>query len=186
MGGHRLGRPGRIAAPGPASLPFLSASIWSARFATLSFWALCRVVNRLSRTWQPSAKQPWVGATDSRFNQFDARRIVIADLTDAIAVFTRRIQTELSINYPGTSSFTARLEVAEELSELVTLDQVAPLTGLSKRTLERYVQDGRIPQPDVPGGGGRAHKWYWNAIGPALSKVTNKPLPDRFPGSRII
>lgn len=57
---------------------------------------------------------------------------------------------------------------AAELDELVTLSQVEPLTGKKKRTLERYLAAGTIPQPDVRGGEGKAHKWYWKTLRPAL------------------
>jgi hypothetical protein len=72
------------------------------------------------------------------------------------------------------------------LDELVTLDQVAPLTGLSKRTLERHLRQGNLSPPDVPGGGGKAHKWFWANLKGSLSKVARRPMPERFPGSRII
>ena len=75
---------------------------------------------------------------------------------------------------------------SDDLDQLVTLDQIAPLTGLSKRTLERYLSKGELPEADVPGGGGRAHKWLWQSIKPSLSKIAGRQLPDRFPGSRII
>lgn len=74
----------------------------------------------------------------------------------------------------------------EPLSALVTLDQVAPLTGLSKRSLERYRQAGRLPDPDIYGGQGKANKWHWHNLRPALSAVTGKVLPEVFPGDRIV
>ena len=70
------------------------------------------------------------------------------------------------------------------LDELVRLSQVAPLTGRTKRTLERYLEQGLIPPPDIPGGNGHAHLWYWPNIRPALSKLCNRLLPLRFPGAR--
>ncbi len=69
---------------------------------------------------------------------------------------------------------------------LVTLSQVAPLTGLSKRTLERYLKDGKMPEPDYRGGGGKAHKWLWQNLRLALAKIVRRELPKTFPGSRII
>lgn len=72
------------------------------------------------------------------------------------------------------------------IDDLVTLDQVAPLTGLSKRTLERYRSDNKLPDPDVPGGGGKANKWFWTTLRQPMSKFAGRPLPERFPGSRII
>lgn len=77
-------------------------------------------------------------------------------------------------------------ESGETLDELVTLSQVAPLAALSKRTLERYVKDGKLPEPDFRGGGGKAHKWYWRTLRPTLAEIVNPKLPERFSGSRII
>lgn len=77
-------------------------------------------------------------------------------------------------------------EASPQLDELVTLSQVAPLTGRKKRTLERYLADGKLPDPDFRGGEGKSHKWYWKTLEPALSKLCNRILPPRFPGSRIV
>ncbi|HNO79735.1 MAG TPA: 7-cyano-7-deazaguanine synthase [Phycisphaerae bacterium] len=77
--------------------------------------------------------------------------------------------------------------VAEpKLDDLVTLAQVAPFTGLSKRTLERYLTAGKLPPPDFRGGGGTSNKWYWGTITPALANFSKRILPPRFPASRII
>lgn len=73
-----------------------------------------------------------------------------------------------------------------ELSELVTLDQVAPLTGVTKRTLEGHLSAERLPKPDIKGSGGTAHKWYWHNLRPSLAKVSKNILPEKFPGSRIL
>jgi len=72
------------------------------------------------------------------------------------------------------------------IDDVVTLEQAAALAKLSKRTCERYVDKGKLPSPDFPGGGGKAHKWKWSTLRPNLEKVANRPLPERFPGSRII
>lgn len=68
------------------------------------------------------------------------------------------------------------------LDELVTLNQVAPLVGCSKRTLERW----SLPEPDVRGGNGKPHRWYWRKLRRALKEHANRELPAQFPGSRII
>jgi predicted DNA-binding transcriptional regulator AlpA len=75
---------------------------------------------------------------------------------------------------------------ASVIDELVTLNQCAPLCGVSKRTLERWLQDGKLPPPDVPGGVGRANKWHWNTIRQSLQREISRQLPERFPGTRII
>jgi len=71
-----------------------------------------------------------------------------------------------------------------EPDELVRLSQVAAFVGLSKRTLERYVKADDLPQPDVRGGRGHPHKWYWSNLRRRLAKFSKKLLPESFPGSR--
>jgi hypothetical protein len=66
------------------------------------------------------------------------------------------------------------------IDDLVTLTQVAPLAGVSKRTLERWRDDGVIPAPDECGGDGRANKWYYLRIREAISTHINRKLPLRF------
>ena len=70
--------------------------------------------------------------------------------------------------------------------DLVTLDQAAGMVGQSKRTLERYLSKRKLPPPDLPGGGGTAHRWYWSTIRPALEEHCRPNLPAKFPASRII
>ena len=72
-----------------------------------------------------------------------------------------------------------------QIDELVTLNQAAPLAGVSKRTLERWLQEGELPNPDVPGGDGRAHKWHWQTLRAALQEKISKSLPEKYPGTRI-
>ncbi len=83
--------------------------------------------------------------------------------------------------------FMASIRAAEDaIDDLVTLDQVAPLVGQSKRTLERYLKQGLIPEPDFRGGSGKAHKWLWGSLRPALAEFAGRELPEKFPGSRIV
>jgi len=92
--------------------------------------------------------------------------------------FRDKASPELS-DSPTTPSST--------VDTLVTLGQVAPLTGKSKRTLRRYYDKGcDLPEPDVPGGGGQAHRWYWSNLRPSLEQVCNVELPATFPASQII
>jgi hypothetical protein len=70
--------------------------------------------------------------------------------------------------------------------DLVTLSQLDPIVGYSKRTLERWLADGCLPKPDVRGGDGKPNKWYWSTLRPLLQEKSRRVLPVRFPGSRII
>jgi hypothetical protein len=73
---------------------------------------------------------------------------------------------------------------AAELPDLVTLDQAAATISMSKRTLERYKTIGKLPPPTIEGGAGRADRWDWKAIRPALERISKLTLPKVFPGSR--
>lgn len=81
------------------------------------------------------------------------RAIVAGDATTS-----RQLPAGTSTEATPSSSVDKQADV---LDKLVTLDQVAPLVGKKKRTLERYLSDGKLPEPDFRGGGGKAHKWYW-------------------------
>jgi hypothetical protein len=85
---------------------------------------------------------------------------------------------------PITPAAAQPASVTED--DLVTLDQAAAVVQQSKRTLERYVGNNRLPKPDLPGGGGRPHRWYWQNLKPALERHFRPNLPARFPSSRII
>lgn len=64
----------------------------------------------------------------------------------------------------------------------VTLDMIAALVNRSKKTLERWVKQGKLPSPDVEGGGGKPHEWNYLKLRPALEQYTEKKLPPNFPG----
>lgn len=64
----------------------------------------------------------------------------------------------------------------------VTLSQVATLAKCSKRLLENAKRDGRIPPPDFPASGpGKANRWRWDTLRPAVQKMVVVPPPEKFP-----
>jgi hypothetical protein len=65
------------------------------------------------------------------------------------------------------------------------MDQIAAITHLSKRTVERMVKNGELPKRAIEGGRGKAHKWRWSLVRPALMELGFSGLPDRFPASRF-
>jgi hypothetical protein len=71
--------------------------------------------------------------------------------------------------------------------QILNLDQAACFAGCTKKTLERYLHDPkyadrRMPPPDIEGGGGRPHKWYWSTLRPWLIRVFKRDkLPERLP-----
>lgn len=98
----------------------------------------------------------------------------------AITAITRLFSDPTPVDPKGEEG-----KAEPEIDELVTLSQVHPLVGLSKRQLERYLAAGKLPRPDRPGGDGKAHKWHWGRLRPALERVSRLHLPETFPGSRI-
>lgn len=95
-----------------------------------------------------------------------------------------RIKGAIAASMPAADSVPP--SDARAVDDVVTLDQAAAVSGPSKRTLERHLQSGALPPPDYPGGGGRAHRWRWSTLRPALEKVCNRQLPKKWPGSRVI
>lgn len=74
---------------------------------------------------------------------------------------------------------------ATPMDELVTLNQASGISGVSKRQLERYLAEGKLPGPEITGVGGRSSKWYWSKLRPALEPFSTRPLPVRFPSSQV-
>lgn len=67
------------------------------------------------------------------------------------------------------------------VAQLVTLDQLAVVVGLSKRSLERYKGRG-LPSPVRTGRNGRAHLWNYTAVRSWLEDTFGVLLPERYPG----
>jgi len=89
--------------------------------------------------------------------------------------------------HEGFAAVAAAIQAdVADLEALVTLDQIAAVVHRKKRTLERYLEEKKIPAPDFPGGDGKAHKWRWSNVRPALEREFGFKLSLRFPGSRII
>jgi hypothetical protein len=65
--------------------------------------------------------------------------------------------------------------------QYVTLSQAAAIAKQSKKTLERWRKEGKLPDPDVLSGKGKANKWLWDALRPALEKEICYRLPVRYP-----
>lgn len=69
--------------------------------------------------------------------------------------------------------------------QYVTLDQCAAFVNRSKRTLERMKTRKKdpLPDPDVPGGGGKADEWKWKTIRTWLERNYGRQLPSEYPRS---
>lgn len=98
-----------------------------------------------------------------------------------LAALRRKYQTtDLALFYDELRE-AALPGSGDEADQLVTADQARTLAGVDRRTFERRFAEGKLPVPDVPGGGGKAHKWFWRTLRPALQQVCRRKLPERFP-----
>lgn len=70
---------------------------------------------------------------------------------------------------------------AKPFTQYVSLQQMAEYCKVSKRTVERWKTGGKLPFPDIEGGGGRADNWKWEAVRPTLEQLTGRVMPERFP-----
>jgi hypothetical protein len=130
-----------------------------------------------SPPYQPLTRQETIDKLQSIANRLERDEATGSSATaDTPPVATILAVSHKNI-YPPTTT---------DIDDLVTLSQVAPLTGLTKRTLERYLSRQELPEPDFRGGDGKSHKWHWKNLRPALEKIAQKNLPERFPGSRIV
>ena len=66
----------------------------------------------------------------------------------------------------------------------IDMDQAAALVSRSKKTLERKLNNGTMPQPDIEGGGGKKHEWEYAKLRPWLEATYCRMLPDRPPHTR--
>ncbi len=69
--------------------------------------------------------------------------------------------------------------------QYVTLDQMAAKVNRTKKTLERWylkgTKKGKLPEPDVEGGGGNPHEWLWSKVREPLEKLSGKIMPEVYP-----
>lgn len=68
--------------------------------------------------------------------------------------------------------------------QYVTLEQMAGLLNLQKKTLERWylegIKKGKLPEPDVEGGGGKPHEWLWSRVRKPLEKTVGEKDAQTF------
>ena len=101
-----------------------------------------------------------------------AAKAAAEDLVTALSVDGRRSR-------PKSGEPAAKSEEeSADMPCLVSLRDVAPLVGRSKRTLEKYDK----PPADIPGGDGKTAFWDWQTLRPWLEEEFDTKLPERFPG----
>jgi hypothetical protein len=73
-------------------------------------------------------------------------------------------------------------KAAAEIPQYVTMDQLALICGFrGKKTIERWLKDKKIPQPDIDGGGGKPHRWIWSKVRGPLAQISGRVLPRIYP-----
>lgn len=88
----------------------------------------------------------------------------------------------LKESYPTTGGRTnPQAPDDAEPADYIDLDQAAALVNRSKKTLERALADGKMPPPDIEGGGGKKHEWIYGKLRPWLENEYGKKLPPRPP-----
>jgi hypothetical protein len=97
------------------------------------------------------------------------------DLVARLSAELTRLQEVLS-SIASTNSAMPK----QRVEALITLDQAAAVVHRSKRTLQRYLT--KMPDPRVPGGGGRPSLWAWSELRLWLQKTFLIDLPEEFPG----
>jgi hypothetical protein len=65
----------------------------------------------------------------------------------------------------------------------IDLDSAAAVVNRSKRGLEHYKRrkEDPLPEPDIPGGGGRKDEWKWSTIRPWLERTFRRDLSSVNP-----
>ncbi len=67
----------------------------------------------------------------------------------------------------------------------VTFDTLANYLRVSKKTMERRYKHGKLCEPDIEGGGGKAHQWKYSRVRPFLETAFDRQLPERWPGGEF-
>jgi hypothetical protein len=74
--------------------------------------------------------------------------------------------------------------VAQDRSQVVTLNQIAARAHLKKDALRKCRKRPKdpFPEPDLPRARqGQPDRWYWPTVLPWMRRNCKHPLPDRFP-----
>ena len=93
------------------------------------------------------------------------------------------LETKLQRVCEIESALRSQLASPPSSDQYVTLDQMAALVNMSKRTLEsrKSRKENPLPFPDVDGGGGKADEWLYEKIRPWLEADFKKVLRERLP-----
>ncbi len=121
-------------------------------------------------------------ATGVQPNVWPIRALAPSDARDFIQTAAKMKTEERAFLLTSLRELTAQTQRAvEEVEQYVTLAKCASISGRKKRTLQADLNDGELPAPDVPGGGGRTSQWLWANIRPHLERLSRRKFPTRYP-----
>ncbi len=96
----------------------------------------------------------------------------------ALELLSRRIYAHDQVAGEATPTSGPGMGGASDGSDvLVTLSEAALIARIPKRSLEKK----QLPVPDLPGGKGKAHRWRWSRLRPALELYATRQIPERYP-----
>lgn len=109
----------------------------------------------------------WLGVKEMRLNARDTNQRIRKEIGRAAHL------------WEGKS-----LDRVEVSPQYVTLDQMAAVANRTKKTVERWylkgIKKGKLPEPDVEGGGGNPHEWLWSHVRESLEQLSGKKMPERY------
>jgi hypothetical protein len=118
---------------------------------------------------------------DARADIVSVSADLLTDLRKAAVGLENALGSEIGLPQSQPAA-TKRGRSGNDAPQYVTLDQIALIAGYKgKRTPQRWIQKGEMPEPSIEGGGGKAAQWIWSDIRPWLMLKTKKQLPERYP-----
>lgn len=174
---------------------YFSAEQWLSSFAAIRELTAALEVDRSinPEMWdlvELLGGDPRKSVTANSFDEAKAGIVKVAfallkcseDLCATLSDLRQRAEAAIEALAVEETSPRVRRKRRKEVPQYVTLDQMAAICGYkAKRTAERWKTDGKLPMPDVEGGGGKADQWIWENVRLVLEEITGKTLPDEYP-----
>jgi hypothetical protein len=99
-------------------------------------------------------------------------------LRERLGMGTKPTATD-GVAQPAAAAVSTNAKVVD----YINMDQASALVNRSKKTLEGRLKQGKMPPPDIEGGGGKPHEWQYAKLRPWLEEEFARKLPDRPPHS---
>ena len=106
----------------------------------------------------------------------EAMRVELVEMRRELARLRQEVRPAGLPMEQQTLTFPSPAPAAEQL---ITLDQMAALCRMAKRSMERHRP--RMPAPRIKGSNGRPSLWAWAEVRPFLVERFGLDVPERFP-----